>query len=191
MRNYIICLLLVATTGCLDSEKSTDDTPSSYDRSAQDSAVASDVDQQISYVIPKGWKYTRHDDKALGSHADVASTDEIPTDGSFKADSEMVASLIIRRDSKEGLDVFIVDNNLTFMCLDERPDKVFVSFDRSPALGWDCSGATGGSHAAFISDAGRFVAKVKTSSVVEIQAKTAEIGSKMFHFDVRGLKWGQ
>jgi hypothetical protein len=135
------------------------------------------------------WTYSEDVDQMRGTktrYASLTSEDEqtfsFPYEGGH-------AELMIRQRPSDGLN-FILSIKGQFMCNQFSNSTVAVKFDKGPVQRYTCvepsDGRTG---EIFIEGGRRFLAQLKKTKTVVIEAEFYQQGDRQMTFDARGLQW--
>ncbi len=135
------------------------------------------------------WSYREEKDEMRGSTsrwASVDATKDITLDFPYGSSRP---SLTVRFMKQHGTDVMLSLNG-QITCRSYNGDTVSVKFDDGSIKEWNClSSADGDSSTAFISPAKPFIAALKNSKKVTIEAPIYQAGNEQITFHIEGLKW--
>jgi hypothetical protein len=145
----------------------------------------------ISEAAPASkWTYQEYSDPMHGTksnHAKITSENEADLDFPYGRQS---ASIELRRDPRLGLDVMFVVAEGQIMCRTYDDTYVSVKFDAGPVQRFRCTDASAGSsNVVFLGSASSFIAKLKESKSVMLEAEFYRSGRRQFTFETAGLEW--
>ena len=197
MRAGAIAILALLATSCAPAPSN--DTAASLDNSALvledpmmaalDNAALADATAAPKAVESGGWTYSETKDEMRGSvarFARIAAKEAISLPFPY---GESTPQLTLRRDPKYGFDIFISANG-QFLCRSWDDDTISVKFDDGGIEEWACADAeSGSSDIVFITGAEAFLAKLKRSKRIIVEADMYEAGRQQMSFDVADLKW--
>ena len=137
------------------------------------------------------WQYADQTDK-MGrgtiKFANVSSLNEISFDSPNRGNQH--GTLRLQAHPKFGKDVILMIENGQFIC---RPDgcQIAVRFDDGKPSNYNASLSSGSSDASLFihRDYDSFVSSVRNAKKVYIEAQFFQQGTRVFEFDVSGLKW--
>ena len=152
------------------------------------STNASAASSSTSSAFAGNWTYSDTTDKMRGTTtklAEITSDNQLAFGFPYKGG---YTSLTVRRTGAK-LDAFIqIDGQFT--CTDYTGDSVAVKFDDSPVVNYPCAEADDGTTGIlFINNTSKFVARLKTSHHVTIEAPFYQEGRQQIEFTSSGLQF--
>jgi hypothetical protein len=140
--------------------------------------------------ITSKWEYTEERDAMRGSitkHATLESENEVEFGFPYSGGSH--GGLDVRQRPQDGLQVLLSVTSGNFSC-SPMGGRIAVKFDNGAVQTFPCSRTTDiNGNVVFVGSPKRFVAELRRSSTVVVEAEFFQEGMRQFTFDVRGLIW--
>lgn len=135
------------------------------------------------------WEYRNGEDKMTGKKtffANITSTNTVSFSSPYEG--EQYASLTIRDDPKYGKDIIFRIEKGQILCHSYNECTVLVRFDEeSPSKYFANPPADNSSETIFISNYGRFAAKLTKAKLVRISPTIYQEGNPIFEFNISGF----
>lgn len=137
----------------------------------------------------QNWSYSAKVDSMTGKGTDFAETSSTNTvDFGFPYAGEQHGVLMLRQHPRHGTSVILGIEKGQFLCV--TGCSVTVRFDDKPARRFSASQPDDySSTALFINSEKSFIAEAKKAKAIRIEAGFYSQGSRVFEFDIEGLKW--
>ena len=136
------------------------------------------------------WTYNEQKDEMRGTvtkTARVTSSNEVNLQFPYGTVSGYIE---VRKRPSDGLNVMFLVDEGQILCDSFSDGHVSVKFDDQPIKRYGCDGASdGSSDIAFLSNETGFLASLKKSKKVIIEAEFYQQGNQQFVFDTAGLDW--
>jgi hypothetical protein len=136
------------------------------------------------------WVYSTDKDEMRGQetrYATVVSDNTV--DLSFPY-GEVSGKITVRHRPSDGLNVMFRVDQGQILCNNFTSSHVSVKFDDNPIKRYECTGTSdGSSETAFIEASSGFLAQLKKSKKVIIEAEFFQKGTQQFTFQTAGLVW--
>jgi len=174
----------------VDATTSTSTTTSTPTTAAPSTATQPAPSPPPSEPTAENWHYLDSEDSMTGKPgrtAGVISTNTVAFN--FPYAGEQHATLFLRAHPRHGKDVMLTIEKGQFLC-SISGCSVFVRFDDKPPRRFSASEpADHKTTMLFIGNYNSFVAELKKAKTLRIEALFFSQGSRVFVFDVAGLKW--
>lgn len=139
---------------------------------------------------PSKWTYNEQMDEMRGTvtkTARLTSSNEVNLQFPYGTVSGYIE---VRKRPTDGLNVMFLVDKGQILCRSYSDGHVSVKFDDQPIKRYACDGASdGSSDIAFLSNESGFLANLKKSKKVIIEAEFYRQGNQQFAFDTAGLDW--
>jgi hypothetical protein len=184
MKKLFTLLALAAfLTSCGSSGSSTSSDSTSTDTSATASAKEAGTDNSSK------WSYKEKEDKMTSTkthYASISSDNELEFEFPYNGGSN--GTITLRKGAEELSVILGISKGQFNTGVESTPIK--VRFDDGKVLTYDCSESSdGSSDILFIPSEKKFIAKLKKSKKMIIQAEFYDAGLKEMEFTTAGLKW--
>lgn len=170
-----------------DAEPKTNSSTQSLQNKA---AQARSTDAEASPEAPSEWRYSTEKDQMRGNETRYAQVDAIEP---IKLDfpyGEQVGQILIRQSPKFGFNILAGVPSGQIMCNAYSNSHISVKFDDGPVRNYGCTDASDGSNnMIFIQSAKGFLANLKKSKRVMIEAEFYQNGLQQMTFNTANLKW--
>jgi hypothetical protein len=137
------------------------------------------------------WRYSESHDEMrddTSKFATIRSENEL--DFEFPYNGGSGAEITVRRNKRDGLDVYIRIDKGQFLCNSFSGTSIAAKFDDGPIQQFTCTDSSSGeSEYAFIPNAQRFLTALKGSERVMIEAEFYQYGRGQYTFDTAGLEF--
>lgn len=137
------------------------------------------------------WSYREDRDEmrdSVSKYANLTSENEI--NFGFPYDGGSSANIVVRRRAQDGLQVMLTVSSGQFMCNSFSDTVVNVKFDNGPVQKFGCTDTTSGSsETIFLTNPSRFLAALKKSEKVIVEAQFFQHGPAQFSFASKGLEF--
>jgi hypothetical protein len=137
------------------------------------------------------WSYSQDVDQmrnATTYYAQVTSDNELEFD--FPYNGGATGKIVVRKSPVHGTDVMLQMTKGQFICNSYSGDTIKAKFDNGPILRFGCgepADATTG--VLFIEGASKFIAALKSSKKVVLEAQFFQEGNRQLTFQTQGLEW--
>ncbi|KQZ64877.1 hypothetical protein ASD67_10710 [Sphingopyxis sp. Root1497] len=152
-----------------------------------ESGTAADVAPK---APPSKWTYDEQIDQMRGTvtkTARVTSLNEVNLQFPY---GTVGGYLDVRKRPTDGLNIMFSVDSGQILCRSYSDGHISVKFDDQPIKNYGCDGASdGSSDVAFIRNESGFLANLKKSKKVIIEAEFYQQGRQQFMFDTAGLEW--
>ena len=139
---------------------------------------------------PSEWSYSKEKDEMRGGetrYAQVEATDTIKLDFPY---GEQRGRILVRQSPKFGFDILVGVPSGQIICNAYTNSHVSVKFDGGPIRRFGCNDASDGSdNMVFIEGAKGFLASLKNSKKVVVEAEFFQNGLQQMTFNTANLKW--
>ncbi|WP_159981927.1 MULTISPECIES: hypothetical protein [unclassified Novosphingobium] len=136
------------------------------------------------------WTYSTNKDEMRGSESHYAS---LKSDAEIQLDfpyGEQTPEILIRQSPKFGFDILVGVASGQIQCSEYSDGHLSVKFDDGPIQRFGCTeAADGSSNMVFVDNAKSFLAKLKTSKKVIVEAQFYQNGMQQMTFQPAGLEW--
>ena len=120
-------------------------------------------------------------------YAQLSGTNTIDLDFPY---GEQQGRILIRQSPKFGFDILVGVESGQIMCSSYRDSYLNVKFDDGPIRKYRCTDASdGSSEMVFVRDARGFLANLKNSKKLIVEAEFYQNGLQQMTFDTAGLEW--
>lgn len=159
--------------------------------SAPAQTAASDANTNSTPEAPDSeWSYSTAKDEMRGSetrYAQVEAIDTIDLDFPY---GEQRGLILIRQSPKFGFDLLVGVRSGQIMCNSFSNSYISVKFDDGPIRRYGCSESSDGSSSMiFVNDGRGFLANLKKSKKVMVEAEFFQNGLQQMTFNTANLKW--
>jgi hypothetical protein len=168
-----------------------DDTAPTSPNSASDTSNESSEPTAAKAEEPQSeWSYSTEKDEMRGAEsrfAQAEATNTIDLDFPY---GEQRGRILVRQSAKFGFDILVGVPSGQIMCNSYSNSHVSVKFDDGPIRRYSCADASDGSNSmVFIQDAKSFLANLKKSKRVVVEAEFFQNGLQQMTFNTANLKW--
>lgn len=136
------------------------------------------------------WEYYSKKDEMRGTESRFAQLEGANT---IKLDfpyGEQRGRMVVRQSPQFGFDILVGVESGQIMCNSYTNSHINVKFDDSPIQRFGCTDASDGtSNMVFVEGANGFLAKLKKSKRVIVEAEFFQNGMQQLAFDTANLKW--
>lgn len=135
------------------------------------------------------WIY-KQDEDPMTNVTDYYATIESPSILQLKSpyDGGVTASIVVRHQNRHNSVYLTIDKGQFMPAVDG--EEIRVKFDDGKPMIFDCSEPSDGSdNTLFITEANRFIAKLKRSKRLMVQALFYDNGRQTMEFGIQDLKW--
>ncbi len=157
---------------------------------AQTAGEPSGNNQQGTSQNATKWVYSEDKDDMRGTvtrHAQIVSENKL--DFAFPYNGGSKGGIDVRQRSQDGLQVLLSVTKGQFTC-SAMGGRIAAKFDNGPVQNFSCEGASDGTtHIVFVGSPQKFVAALKRSKTLILEAEFFQAGRKQLTFDVQGLNW--
>ena len=140
--------------------------------------------------LPSKWTYDEQTDEMRGTvtkTARVTSSNEVNLQFPYGTVSGYIE---VRKRPTDGLNVMFLVDKGQILCRSYSDGHISVKFDDQAIKNYGCEGASdGSSDIAFLNNESGFLANLKKSKKVIIEAEFYQQGRQQFVFDSAGLVW--
>jgi hypothetical protein len=179
------------------ADPSTKQVGKSEDASSTTSMGSSEVSETTSLaVVPtpqepeSAWTYSTEKDEMRGGEARFAQLEGSNTIDLDFPYGEQRGAMLIRQSPKFGFDILVGVRSGQIMCNTYSNTHISVKFDDGPIRRYGCTDASDGSNnMVFIEGAKGFLANLKKSKKVVVEAEFYQNGLQQMTFDTANLKW--
>ena len=139
---------------------------------------------------PSNWTYSTEKDEMRGTESNFAQVEAHDTINLDFPYGEQRGRILVRKSAKFGFDVLVGVPSGQVMCNSFSNSHISVKFDSSPIRKYGCTDASDGSSSmVFIEGAKGFLANLKKSKRVVIEAEFFQNGLQQMTFETANLKW--
>jgi hypothetical protein len=173
--------------------------PASVSETGGDQAAAKDVsgtptklaEAEVVPAEPEGkWQYSTDKDEMRGTEDRFAHLDGSNTINLDFPYGEQRGRMVVRQSAQFGFDILVGVESGQIMCNSFTNSRINVKFDDGPIQSYRCLDASDGtSSMVFIEGAKGFLAKLKKSKKVIVEAEFFQNGMQQLTFDTANLKW--
>jgi hypothetical protein len=139
---------------------------------------------------PSNWTYSVQKDEMRGQEtrqAQIEARNTIDLDFPY---GEQRGLIVLRKSPKLGFDVLVGVPSGQIMCNAYTDTYISVKFDDKPIRRYGCTDASdGSSNMIFVEGARGFLASLKVSKKVTVEAEFFQNGLQQMTFDTANLKW--
>lgn len=191
--SFIWLVITLGGYGAAGSGSSTADETAATGTNAVASATTSgDTKADEAPAAPRSkWRYNESHDEMrddTSKFATVRSENEL--DFEFPYNGGSGAEITVRRNKRDGLDVYIKVDKGQFLCNSFSGTHIAAKFDDGPIQQFTCTDSSSGeSEYAFIPNAQRFLTALKGSKRVMLEAEFYQYGRGQYTFDTAGLEF--
>lgn len=136
------------------------------------------------------WSYSTEKDEMRGGetrYAQVEATNTINLDFPY---GEQRGRILVRQSPKFGFDILVGVPSGQIMCNSYSNSHISVKFDDGPIRRYGCTDASDGSNSMiFVQGAKGFLANLKVSKKVVVEAEFFQNGLQQMTFNTANLKW--
>lgn len=162
--------------------------------SSAGSDEVSDVPAQDASTTPEEpsseWAYSTDKDEMRGGdtrYAQLEGSNTIDLDFPY---GEQQGLMIVRQSPQFGFDILVGVRSGQIMCNSFSNSKISVKFDDGPIRTYGCNDASDGSNnLVFVQGAKGFLANLKKSKKVVVEAEFFQNGMQQLTFNTANLKW--
>ena len=155
-----------------------------------DAGAAPAPKAEVEKAAPSPWSYDENTDEMRGTvtkTAEVTSSNQVDLQFPYGTVS---GHLQVRKRPTDGLSIIFHVDDGQILCHSFSDGRVSVKIDDQPIKNYGCSGSSdGSSEYAFIRNESGFLANLKKSKRVIIEAEFYQQGRQQFKFDTAGLEW--
>ncbi len=136
------------------------------------------------------WTYSEQKDEMRGA---VTRFAELDAENTIQLDfpyGEQRGQILVRKSPQFGLDVLVGVPSGQIMCHSFSNSRINVKFDDGPIERFSCTDASDGTNnMIFVRNASSFLAKLKKSKRVVVEAEFFQNGMQQMVFETANLKW--
>lgn len=153
---------------------------------ASDAATPEEVEAKPA----SAWEYHTQKDEMRGAEsrfAQLSGSNTIDLDFPY---GEQRGRLVIRQSAQHGFDIIVGVDSGQIMCNSFTNSHINVKFDDGPIQRYRCFDASDGTNnMVFIDGAKGFLAKLKKSKKIIVEAEFFQNGTQQLTFDTANLEW--
>ena len=139
---------------------------------------------------PSKWSYSSKKDEMRGGEERYAEVEAINTIDLDFPYGDQRGRILIRKSPQFGFDILVGVPSGQIMCNAYSNSHISVKFDNGPIRRYGCTDASdGSSNMIFVQGAKGFLASLKNSKKVIIEAEFFQNGIQQMTFDTANLKW--
>ena len=136
------------------------------------------------------WRYNEQKDEMRGATSRFAELDAQNTINLDFPYGEQRGHIIVRQSPQFGFDLLVGVPSGQIMCNSFSNSRINVKFDDGPIERFGCTDASDGtSNMVFVQNSRGFLAKLKKSGKVVVEAEFFQNGMQQMVFNSAGLKW--
>ena len=190
----VVALLgVVGVIGSSSSQKAAGSasSPSSATATGDGSSDPTATPSQLNAAPTSKWTYTESSDEMRGTKSHSASlVSDNELDFKFPYSGGSSATLTLRKGATHGLNVILRMEKGQFLCNEYNHPTISVKFDKGPIKRFGCSESSDNSTGVlFIDSESKFVAGLKRSKTLTIEAEFFQEGARQLNFTTSGLNW--